>query len=66
MGWFDVTVTKIDATHVRLQSQALNRDTTVEISLLSNYEQLSCGGHHHGTNSSYGPCRIKNVKAIQL
>lgn len=66
IDWFDVTVTKIDSTHVRLQSQKLNRDTTVELAWLPNFERLSCGAHHHASSPQYGPCRIRNVKATLL
>ena len=61
VGWFDVTVTKIDSTHVRLQSNTLNRDTTVEVSWLSSATRLSFGAVHNGSSSNYGPCRIRNV-----
>ena len=66
VGWFDVKVTKIDSTHLRLQSETLNRDTTVEWPNLPNYDMLTCGVRHHNTSSDYGPCRIRNVKAITL
>lgn len=61
VGWFDVIVTKIDSTHVRLQSKTLNRDTTVELTWLPSATKLSFGARHN-TSSSYGPCRIKNIK----
>ena len=64
VGWFDITVTKIDSTHVRLQSTTLNRDTTVEVSWLANAKYLSCGARHNDASSSYGPCRIRNVKVM--
>lgn len=64
VGWFDVTVTKIDSTHVRLQSTILNRDTTVEIPWLASATKLSCGARHNDSGSSYGPCRIRNVKVV--
>ncbi len=64
VGWFDVTVTKIDATHVRLQSSVLNRDTNVEVSWLPNATFLTCGATHN-TSSSFGPCRIRNVHVIR-
>lgn len=64
VGWFDVTVTKIDSTHVRLQSKVLNRDTNVEVSWLPNATFLTCGATHN-TNSTYGPCRIRNVNVIR-
>lgn len=64
VGYFDVKVTKIDATHVRVQSKQLDRDTTVEVSWLPNVSFLSCGANHHTSANYYGPCRIKNVHAI--
>lgn len=64
VGWFDVTVTKIDDTHVRLQSTILNRDTTVEVSWLSNATKLTCGAVHNSSSSGYGPCRIRNVRVM--
>lgn len=64
VGWFDVTVTKIDSTHVRLQSTTLNRDTTVELTWLESATQLTCGARHNGSGSSYGPCRIRNIKVM--
>ena len=66
VGWFDVTVTKIDDTHVRLRSKILNRDTTVEYSPLSTLDSVSIGANHNASSSSYGPCRIRNVKVIRL
>lgn len=63
IDWFDVTVTKIDSTHVRLQSTTLNRDTNVEASWLPNAKMLSCGGCHNQYGSSFGPVHIKNVVA---
>ena len=66
VGWFDVTVTKIDDTHVRLRSEILNRDTTVEYSSLATLESVSIGANHNVHSSSYGPCRIRNVKVIRL
>lgn len=63
VGYFDVKVTKVDSTHVRLQSTSLNRDTTVEVSWLPSAKYLSCGAIHNGSSNSYGPCRIKNVRA---
>lgn len=64
VGWFDVTVTKIDSTHVRLQSKVLNRDTNVEVSWLPNATFLTCGAIHN-TNSSFGPCRIRNINVVR-
>lgn len=64
VGWFDVTVTKIDSTHVRLQSKVLNRDTNVEVSWLPNATFLTCGARHN-TDSSFGPCRIRNVNVVR-
>lgn len=66
IDWFDVTVTKIDDTHVRLQSSKLNRDTTVEVSWLTNATRLSCGAVHNVSSDSYGPCRIRNVECVNL
>lgn len=66
VGWFDITVTKIDSTHVRLQSSVLNRDTTVEVSWLPDVTCLTCGASHNSASSSYGPCRIRNVRAISI
>lgn len=60
VGYFDVTVTKIDSTHVRLQSSILNRDTTVEIPWLASATKLSFGARHN-TSNGYGPCRIRNI-----
>lgn len=60
VGYFDVTVTKIDSTHVRLQSETLNRDTTVEIAWLASATKLSFGARHNAANG-YGPCRIRNI-----
>lgn len=65
VGWFDVTVTKIDSTHVRLQSETLNRDTTIELTWLPSATKLSFGARHNSSTSDgsfYGPCRIKNIK----
>ena len=66
IDWFDVTVTKIDDTHVRLQSTTLNRDTTIEVSWLPSASVLSCGAVHNSSGNSYGPCRIRNVEAVNL
>lgn len=66
IDWFDVSVTKIDDTHVRLQSKTLNRDTTVEIGWLPSASILSCGAVHNVSSSSYGPCRIRNVECVAL
>ena len=66
IDWFDVTVTKIDDTHVRLQSTTLNRDTTVEVSWLPSATTLSCGAVHNSASSSYGPVRIRNVEVVNL
>lgn len=65
VGYFDVKVTKIDSTHVRLQSETLNRDTTVEVPWLASATKLSFGARHN-TSSSYGPCRIKNIKVEKI
>lgn len=62
IDWFDVAVTKIDSTHIRLQSSKLNRDSIVEVSWLPSATQLSFGARHNTTGSSYGPCRIRNVE----
>lgn len=64
VGYFDVTVTKIDSTHVRLQSETLNRDTTVEVPWLESATKLSFGARHNVSNG-YGPCRIRNVLVKQ-
>lgn len=66
VGYFDVTVTKIDSTHIRLQSSTLNRDTTVELPWLESATQLSFGARHNGATSGnmYGPCRIRNIKVV--
>lgn len=66
VGWFDVTVKKIDSTHVRLISSDLDRDTTVEVSWLPDAEYLSCGARHNDATNLYGPCRIRNVIARVL
>ena len=65
IDWFDVTVTKIDSTHIRLQSTTLNRDTTVEVTWLPDAEKLSFGAVHNSTSSEFGPCRIRNVLVRQ-
>ncbi|WP_305514897.1 hypothetical protein [Methanobrevibacter sp. V14] len=66
VGWFDVKVVKIDETHIRCISEKLNRDSIVELPWLQDCLQLSCGALHNDNSSSFGPCRIRNVKAIQL
>jgi hypothetical protein len=69
IDWFDVKVTKIDPTHVRLQSTTLNRDTTVEVTWLPTVRRLTFGARHNyaPTNSetmNYGPSRIRNIQVI--
>ena len=67
VGYFDVKVTKIDETHVRVTSKALNKDSgIIEIPQLENWTKLSIGARHNDAGSSYGPCRIKDVKVMQL
>ncbi|WP_458405966.1 hypothetical protein [Methanobrevibacter sp.] len=66
VGWFDVIVTKIDDTHLRLRSEILNRDTTVEWQNLATLEIVSIGARHNSSSSNFGPCRIRNVKVIAI
>ena len=71
VDWFDVTVTKIDSTHVQLQSSKLNRNTIVEVSWLPTATQLSFGARHNYSNNPaenrrFGPCRIRNIKVKKL
>lgn len=61
VDWFDVTVTKIDATHVRLHSTKLNRNTVVEVSWLPNATRLSFGAVHNSSSSGGGTCYVRNV-----
>ena len=60
VGYFDITVTKIDDTHVRLKSEILNKESVIEVPWLANADMVTCGARHN-TNSSYGPCRLKDL-----
>ena len=67
VGYFDITVTKIDETHIRVKSETLNKDSGIyEVPNMANWEKVTIGARHHGSSSSYGPCRIRNVKVIKL
>lgn len=66
VGWFDITVTKIDDTHINIKSDILDRNTNVEVLWMENAIYLSCGARHNDSGSSYGPCRIRNVKVVAL
>ena len=66
IDWFDVTVTKIDSTHVKLKSLTLNKESTVELSWLPDYTKLSCGAAHNTHSSLYGPSRMRNVRVAQF
>ena len=66
VGCFDITVTKIDDTHINIKSTTLNRNTNVEVLWMENATYLSCGARHNDSGSNYGPCRIRNVKVEEL
>ena len=66
IDWFDITVTKIDDTHIRVKSETLNRDSgIIEVANLPNWNRLTIGAHHNN-DSSFGPCRIRNVIVKKL
>lgn len=66
IDYFDVVVTKIRPTTVNLYSRTLNRNTTVNVPWLVDAETLTCGAIHNNAFSDFGPCRIKNVKAVNI
>lgn len=64
--WFDITVTKIDRTHVQLDSDVLNKHSTYEWTKLPLLKTISCGARHNHVSSEFGPCRIRNVVARSI
>ncbi|WP_305554637.1 Ig-like domain repeat protein [Methanobrevibacter sp. V74] len=65
IDWFDIKITKIDETHARIESVKLNKNATVELVNLPNWQQISCGARHN-TTSQYGPSRIRNIIAKRI
>lgn len=66
IDWFDITVTKIDETHIRVKSETLNRDSgIIEVTDLPDWERLTIGARHN-TSNDYGPSRIRNVIVKKL
>ena len=62
IDWFDITVTKIDETHIRVKSETLHRDSgIIEVTDLPNWEKLSIGACHNTSSNLYGPSSIRNV-----
>lgn len=65
IDWFDITVEKISDIELRIFSNKLQKDSgIIDWVDLPNISILSCGARHNDSLGAYGPCHIRNVKAI--